>query len=161
MNIDADIRKVLEAVTDPEIPVISIEELGILREIVQEKNSITVFISPTYSGCPAMDIIAFDIKKAMAEKGYQNVEVKYQLSPAWTTDDISEIGREKLKNYGIAPPEKLMQNEKGLFQNEKNPSCPRCNSENTKLISLFGSTPCKSLHQCLDCQEPFDKFKCH
>jgi ring-1,2-phenylacetyl-CoA epoxidase subunit PaaD len=116
-----------------------------------------VFITPTYSGCPAMDAISIDIRLKLAEHGYKNVKITSVLSPAWTTDWMSEAGKQKLKAYGIAPPQ-YRSDKPGLTEN---PPCPQCHSHNTKLLSQFGSTACKALYQCNDCKEPFDYFKCH
>ncbi len=161
----------LDEVTDPEIPVLSIVDLGIVRKVKfnqqdQEDNNIEIFITPTYSGCPAMNVISIDVKMVMLENGYKNVNIIQQLSPAWTTDWMSAPGKEKLKAYGIAPPQTLSKNQFDrvnsiFFKDEVNAQCPQCNSNNTKLISQFGSTSCKALYQCNDCKEPFDYFKCH
>jgi ring-1,2-phenylacetyl-CoA epoxidase subunit PaaD len=152
---------ILEAVPDPEIPVLSIADLGIIRNVevnISDDGKIegAVTITPTYSGCPAMDVIAMQVKIALLEHGYTKIQVKQQLSPAWTTDWMTEKGKDKLKAYGIAPPSgKLNDTEEAKVQ------CPHCNSYNTGLLSQFGSTPCKALYKCNDCQEPFDYFKCH
>ncbi len=145
------IWEILETVSDPEIPVLSITDLGIVRNVTLENENIVVTITPTYSGCPAMDMIAVNIKLALAEAGFKNVLLKAVLAPAWTTDWMTKEGKEKLLKYGIAPPNKSS----GL------PHCPQCNSPHTKLLSQFGSTACKALYQCEDCKEPFDYFKCH
>ena len=159
--------KILETVTDPEVPILSVIDLGIIRN-VEITNSplgdsgIVITITPTYSGCPAMDVIRMNIKMILLENGFKNVEIKSQLSPAWTTDWMSETGKEKLKAYGIAPPNTNQQVcTPDAFQKEENIQCPLCNSYHTKLISRFGSTACKALYQCKDCKEPFDYFKCH
>jgi ring-1,2-phenylacetyl-CoA epoxidase subunit PaaD len=155
------IKSLLATVPDPEIPVISIEELGILRDVKIEDGKVKVYITPTYSGCPAMDMITVQIKAALQDAGYENVEVISLMSPAWTTDWISEEGRQKLKEYGIAPPAQKTSDPSFLHGEAPIIQCPICNSTNTELISLFGSTACKSLYKCLDCLEPFDYFKCH
>jgi ring-1,2-phenylacetyl-CoA epoxidase subunit PaaD len=161
------IYSLLEEVCDPEIPVLSILDLGIVRDVVIEPQQVTVIITPTYSGCPAMDVIAMDIKLSLRAKGVPYVNVKYTLEPAWTTDWMSESGKEKLKAYGIAPPQRKTDDANSariqslLFEGEMTVPCPRCQSENTTLMSEFGSTACKSLYQCDDCKEPFDHFKCH
>ena len=150
------IWQLLEEVVDPEVPVLSVLDLGIIRDIkfsAAQNNLIEVVITPTYSGCPAMDMIAMNIKLALVEHGYNNVKITSVLSPAWTTDWMTEAGKQKLKDYGIAPPAKSNQPE--------NVECPQCHSSNTKLLSQFGSTACKALYQCNDCKEPFDHFKCH
>jgi ring-1,2-phenylacetyl-CoA epoxidase subunit PaaD len=142
-------RQALEAVTDPEIPVVTIADLGILRGVALDGDTVEVTITPTYSGCPAMTVIARDIEAALAEAGVPRIRVRTTLSPAWTTDWITPAGRRKLAAYGIAPPQPTR------------PACPQCGSGETELISAFGSTPCKALHRCLACREPFDAFKCH
>lgn len=150
------IRQILETVTDPEIPVLTIADLGIIRDVkVNTDNSIEVVITPTYTGCPAMDMITMNIKMALLEKGYKNVKVTSVLSPPWTTDWISEEGKRKLREYGIAAPDKK------ILISKDGAECPQCRSSNTRLISEFGSTACKALYQCNDCKEPFDYFKCH
>lgn len=160
MNI-SEIRNILSQVPDPEIPVISIEELGILQDIKIEDNKIVVYITPTYNGCPAMDMITVNIKSALEDNGYNNVEVKLVLSPIWTTDWITEEGKKKLLEYGIAPPAERTTDLS--FIDGKSPSiaCPQCGSIDTEIISRFGSTACKSLYKCNQCLEPFDYFKCH
>lgn len=153
------IWQILEKITDPEIPVISIVDLGIVRGVKVNTN-IEVFITPTYSGCPAMDMISMNIKMELLQNGYTNVKLTQQLSPAWTTDWMTENGKEKLKEYGIAPPVGKTFDKKYL-EEELKVECPQCHSTNTKLLSQFGSTACKALYQCQDCREPFDYFKCH
>ncbi len=164
------IWSILETVTDPEIPVLSITDLGIVREVRFEQDiapssgdgCIEVIITPTYSGCPAMDMIAMNIRLALIEQGYRNIKITSVLSPAWTTDWMSEEGKRKLKEYGIAPPNPRQQVcTTELFQKEEAIECPRCNSYHTHRISEFGSTACKALYQCDECKEPFDYFKCH
>jgi ring-1,2-phenylacetyl-CoA epoxidase subunit PaaD len=152
------IWQILSTVTDPEIPVLTIIDLGIVRDVKQaEDGSIEVIITPTYTGCPAMDMITMDIKMKLLENGYKNIKVTSVLSPAWTTDWMSEEGKQKLKEYGIAPP---LSSGHSKWPDDNVP-CPLCRSTNTKLISEFGSTACKALYQCNDCKEPFDYFKCH
>jgi len=157
------IFKILEQVSDPEIPVLTILDMGIVRDVITDnRNNIEVIITPTYSGCPAMDAIAFDIKMKLIENGYTHFKVTYTLQPAWTTDWMSEEGKNKLKAYGIAPPQNISSRiNKLLFSQEEDIECPQCHSTNTKLLSEFGSTACKALYQCNDCKEPFDYFKCH
>lgn len=150
------IEEILRNVTDPEIPVLTIADLGILRGVNINEEGIEVIITPTYTGCPAMDMITMNIKMALLEEGYANVKVTSVLSPAWTTDWMSEKGKRKLEAYGIAPPS-IRSDRPGLTVIH----CPQCQSSNTRLISEFGSTACKSLYQCNDCKEPFDYFKCH
>ena len=156
------IFKILEEVTDPEIPVITIAELGILKEVkIQEDDSITVTITPTYTGCPAMDMITVNIKAVLQGYGYQKVEVISQLDPAWTTDQISAEGMEKLFAYGISPPVESTTDVSFLSGHAPLVTCPQCLSTKTQMISRFGSTPCKALYKCNVCLEPFDYFKCH
>jgi ring-1,2-phenylacetyl-CoA epoxidase subunit PaaD len=150
------IWQILETVCDPEVPVLSILDLGIVRSLKINGEDIEVIITPTYTGCPAMDMIAINIKLALIEHGYKKIKITSVLSPAWTTNWMSEEGKRKLKEYGIAPPYSRS-DETADFVIE----CPQCNSTNTKLISQFGSTACKALYQCNDCKEPFDYFKCH
>ena len=153
---------ILSSITDPEIPVLTLQDLGILRSVQLNNSSVTVSITPTYSGCPAMDMISMQIKMELLAAGYEVVYIEAILSPAWTTDWMSETGKEKLKAYGIAPPnirQQVCSND--LFAANEAVQCPQCNSYNTVLKSEFGSTACKSLYQCNDCKEPFDYFKCH
>jgi ring-1,2-phenylacetyl-CoA epoxidase subunit PaaD len=149
---------VLETVTDPEIPVLTIADLGVLRDVSVHGDVVDVTITPTYSGCPAMNMIMLDIETALAGAKI-NARVHTQLSPAWTTDWLSDAGRRKLAAFGIAPPVHTA-SRRALFGQE-HPICPRCSSADTELISEFGSTACKSLHRCRACREPFDAFKCH
>lgn len=156
------IKEILETVTDPEIPVLTIGDMGIIRDInVDENDKVTVTITPTYTGCPAMDMITVNIKAALQDAGFMNTEVLTVLSPEWTTDWISESGKKKLREYGIAPPAEKTTDTS--YIKGKNPvvACPLCGSVNTEMVSRFGSTPCKSLYRCKDCLEPFDYFKCH
>ncbi len=164
------IWSILNTVTDPEVPVLTILDLGIVRDvkIKEDINSpsgvggVDIFITPTYSGCPAMDVISMNIRMALLQHGITNISIKQVLSPAWTTDWMTEEGKQKLKAYGIAPPQyKQVVCEPELFGKEEAIQCPLCNSYNTRLVSQFGSTACKALYQCNDCKEPFDYFKCH
>lgn len=156
------IKSILSSVTDPEIPVITIEDLGVLRDVkIHSDNSIEVIITPTYSGCPAMEMITVNIKAALQDAGYDNVKVTSIISPSWTTDWMSEEGKRKLEAYGIAPPVEKTSDKSFLTGAVKVVRCPLCKSENTEMLSQFGSTPCKSLYRCKDCLEPFDYFKCH
>lgn len=159
----AEVWKWLEAVKDPEVPVLSILDLGIVRGVeVNEQGECTVIITPTYSGCPAMDVIGMNIRLALAGRGFSKVDVQLQLSPAWTTDWMSEEGKQKLKAYGIAPPQRLSSlSELGLFEEEPAIACPRCGSLDTRLVSRYGATACKAMYQCNHCHEPFEHFKCH
>jgi ring-1,2-phenylacetyl-CoA epoxidase subunit PaaD len=161
------IWSILGTVVDPEVPVLTVLDLGIVRDVKFSNTplgdgGIEVIITPTYTGCPAMDMITMNIRLALAEQGYKQVKVTSVLSPAWTTDWMTEAGREKLKQYGIAPPNPKQQvcNDK-LFAANEAVQCPQCNSYHTHRISEFGSTACKALYQCDDCKEPFDYFKCH
>jgi ring-1,2-phenylacetyl-CoA epoxidase subunit PaaD len=143
-------RQVAAAIPDPELPMLSIAELGILREVREEQGHIIVSIIPTYSGCPAMEAIALDIATALAKAGIGKVRVETVRQPAWSSDFISEAGRRTLREHGIAPPEP-----------GRPVLCPRCGAAAVEEISRFGATACKSLWRCLDCREPFDRFKCH
>lgn len=147
-------------IPDPEIPVIDIYELGVLRDISVNEEGVTVNISPTYSGCPAMKQIEDDIITIIKSHGIENVKVKQVYSPPWSTKLIKEEAREKLRKYGIAPPEEDTEDKNALLGKKKSITCPRCGSVNTKMISQFGSTACKALYQCQDCLEAFDYFKC-
>jgi ring-1,2-phenylacetyl-CoA epoxidase subunit PaaD len=156
-DLSARIFNLLADVPDPEIPAISLVDLGIIREIRDGAPPVLV-ITPTYSGCPASIAIHASIRAALDEAGLRDIAIKTELSPAWTTDWISAAGREKLRAYGIAPPESAQDR---LARRDAAPAlCPQCNSARTAEISRFGSTPCKALWRCLDCAEPFDRFKC-
>jgi len=146
-------------VVDPEIPVLTIADLGVLREVTVTDAGVEVAITPTYSGCPAMNMIALEIELALAREGFPNAKVRTVLSPAWTTDWMSEDGRRKLREYGIAPPVNGS-GRRALF-GEQQIECPQCGSVDTELLSEFGSTSCKALWRCKSCREPFDYFKCH
>ena len=151
----------LAEIPDPEIPVITIVDLGVLREVEVLSNKVIITITPTYTGCPAMKMFEDDIVKTLHDKGIKNVEIKMVYSPAWTTDWMSDEALEKLNKYGIAPPVKGSNDKGVLFENgPKIVQCPQCGSKNTVLKSQFGSTACKALYQCEDCLEPFDYFKC-
>jgi ring-1,2-phenylacetyl-CoA epoxidase subunit PaaD len=152
-------RRVAGAVVDPEIPVLTIADLGVLRDVRFVDGAIEISITPTYSGCPAMHAIEIEIETALAKANIAPVRIKTVLSPAWTTDWLSEDGRRKLTNYGIAPPVKGA-GRRALFGEDK-VVCPQCGSSITKEIAPFGSTSCKSLHRCTTCREPFEYFKCH
>ena len=145
MNED-DIRAVLETVMDPEIPVVSVVDLGIVRDVADDRVTIT----PTYSGCPATEVIERSIREALDAAGYRGVKVETELSPPWSTDWITDKGKAALNAYGISPPELA-----------KAATCPQCGSTETEEVSRFGSTPCKAQWRCKDCLEPFDRFKCH
>ncbi|ASM73856.1 MULTISPECIES: 1,2-phenylacetyl-CoA epoxidase subunit PaaD [Roseobacteraceae] len=146
----ADVWEWLDAVPDPEIPVISLVDLGIIRDVAWQDDTLIVTVTPTYSGCPATTIINLDIETALREHGIDKLQLKRQLSPAWTTGWLTDKGRAKLEDYGIAPPQAA-----GGPQ-----QCPHCKSQAVERISQFGSTPCKAQWRCTDCLEPFDYFKC-
>ena len=148
----------LDRVMDPEIPVISVVDLGIVRDVREGADGLEVVITPTYSGCPATRQIEQDICAALARAG-MDAKLRVVLSPAWTTDWISQAGREKLEGYGIAPPAGKT-GKQAIFGAEPQVACPRCGSVRTEMISEFGSTPCKALWRCGECREPFDYFKC-
>ena len=154
------IYQLLEQVSDPEVPVLSVLDLGVVRNVVVEKGVAYITITPTYSGCPAMNTIATDIRFKLLAEGYKDVRIDTILSPAWTTDWLSEAGKQKLEDYGIAPPVQPLNSMNELFAKDVVVRCPLCKSENTKLVSQFGSTACKAHYQCVDCKEPFDYFKC-
>lgn len=155
-----EIWDVLKNIPDPEIPVISIVELGIARDVnLVDNKTVEVIITPTYSGCPAMDAIETDIKAELTRLGFTEVTVKLVYSPAWTTDWMSEEGKRKMREYGISTPEKTCGGVAPPLE-DAIVICPQCKSKNTRLISQFGSTSCKALYQCNDCKEPFDHFKC-
>ena len=143
------------SVVDPEVPVLSIDDLGVLREVTVTDDGFDVFITPTYSGCPAMDAIREDVVRALSAAGFGDVRVKLVLSPAWTTDWISAVGRSKLKEYGIAPPAPAT----GPVSLRLSVKCPHCGSLDTREVAHFGSTSCKALFVCRGCGEPFDHFK--
>ena len=151
----------LEEINDPEVPVLSIIDLGIVRDVKMNEEELEIVITPTYTGCPAMDMIAATIKIQLATLGFKKIKITQALSPAWTTDWMSEAGKRKLKEYGIAPPNPKQQVCDPKLFSEETVQCPHCNSYHTHRISEFGSTACKSLYKCDDCKEPFDYFKCH
>jgi len=160
---NASIWALLQDVTDPEIPVLTLEDLGVIRDVqVARENGedrVTVVITPTYSGCPAMTTMEIDIRDRLMRAGYGAVSVRTVLSPAWTTDWLTERGRDKLRAYGIAPPDEAA-GKRALMGDDPTIVCPHCGSKDTRQISEFGSTACKALHQCNACLEPFDYFKC-
>lgn len=153
----------LGEVNDPEVPVLSVTDLGIIRDVeISDAGEVTVIITPTYTGCPAMDVISMNVRMKLLEHGYKKINIKTVLSPPWTTDWMTAEGKNKLKSYGIAPPNPRQQVcTPDLFAEDESVQCPRCNSYNTTMISRFGSTACKALYKCEDCHEPFDYFKCH
>jgi ring-1,2-phenylacetyl-CoA epoxidase subunit PaaD len=151
-NAEREVWSWLEEIMDPEIPVLSICDLGIVRNVQSDGAELVVTITPTYSGCPAMAVITDEIRAALQNRGITRFRIETQLSPAWTTDWLSEKGRERLREYGIAPPR----------PKSSGPiACPHCGSPSTRLVSQFGSTPCKAIYVCDSCREPFDHFKCH
>ncbi len=147
-------------VSDPEIPVLTLADLGVIRSIEIGTDSLTVGIAPTYSGCPATEFIEQNVIEELQQNGFSQVRTKRVLSPAWTTDWISDEGREKLQGYGIVPPDKAAESKRALFHQDLQIACPRCSSLNTSKVSEFGSTPCKSSYKCDECLEPFEYFKC-
>jgi|TARA_R110002096_G_scaffold129715_10_gene278650 ring-1,2-phenylacetyl-CoA epoxidase subunit PaaD len=155
----ADVRSVLEDVRDPEIPILTIADLGILRDVAIENGEIVIVITPTYSGCPAMNTIEQDIRAALDAAGIAPVRIETRLAPAWTTDWLSAAGRCKLLEVGIAPPAERSTN-KRLLGAAPAIACPQCGSQATERVSEFGSTACKALYRCRECLEPFDYFKC-
>ena len=146
-------------VVDPEIPVLTIADLGVLRDVALNDGRVEVTITPTYSGCPAMNMIALEIELALERAGFRGSTVRTVLSPAWTTDWMSEDGRRKLRDYGIAPP--IASSSRRALFGVEHIVCPQCGSGDTELLSEFGSTSCKALWRCKSCREPFDYFKCH
>jgi ring-1,2-phenylacetyl-CoA epoxidase subunit PaaD len=161
MYTEKEVWQLLEQIPDPEIPVISIVELGIVRYLEVSEKNINITITPTYSGCPAMWQIEKDIDLFLKEKGFEKVVIKTSISPAWTTDWIPEKALEKLNSYGIATPQKTTLSKKELLSGvPQNIKCPICKSTNTSIVSIFGSTACKALYKCNSCKEVFDYFKC-
>jgi len=148
----------LADVPDPEIPVLSIMDLGIVRDVACD-GGVVVSLSPTYSGCPATEVIETSVIAALEDRGIVDVAVQRVLSPPWTTDWISDAGREKLRAYGIAPPERGG-SKRALLQSQRIVACPQCESQDTELVSEFGSTACKASYRCTECLEPFEYFKC-
>lgn len=158
-EIDEVLYTILDAVSDPEIPVLSIVQMGVVRKATLEDGIAHIEITPTYSGCPAMDVIGEDVRKTLHDAGFE-AKVKLVLSPPWTTDWLTEQARAALLEYGIAPPLQADADKAVLGGAERMVVCPQCKSNNTKMLSAFGSTACKALFRCLDCLEPFDYFKC-
>jgi ring-1,2-phenylacetyl-CoA epoxidase subunit PaaD len=159
----ATIYSYLEEIKDPEVPVLSIIDLGMVRDVIlHNDDEMEVVITPTYTGCPALDVISMNIRIMLSTLGFKQIKITEVLSPAWTTDWMSEEGKRKLKKYGIAPPNPKQQVcSYKLFEADEAVQCPNCDSYHTHRISEFGSTSCKALYKCDDCQEPFDYFKCH
>jgi ring-1,2-phenylacetyl-CoA epoxidase subunit PaaD len=160
---DADLRRrawnAAATVVDPEIPVLTIADLGVLREVSVSDGHVEIAITPTYSGCPAMNMIALEIELALEREGFHKPSIRTVLSPAWTTDWMSEDGRRKLREYGIAPP--LPASSRRALFGVQEVACPQCGSKDTEQLAEFGSTSCKALWRCKSCREPFDYFKCH
>jgi ring-1,2-phenylacetyl-CoA epoxidase subunit PaaD len=154
------ILNALSEIPDPEIPVISIVELGVIREIKNDDTSVEITMTPTYSGCPAMKQMEDDVRKKMKEEGFETIKIKTTYNPPWTTDWLNEAAKLKLQKYGIAPPEESTTDKSFLTNKPKFITCPRCKSKNTVMVSQFGSTACKALYKCNDCLEAFDYFKC-
>jgi ring-1,2-phenylacetyl-CoA epoxidase subunit PaaD len=157
VSAESKLRATVGAVPDPEIPVLTLDDLGIVRDLRVDGESVVVAITPTYSGCPALDPIREDVERAVRAHGYEDVQVRTELSPAWTTDWMSAEGRRKLRAYGIAPPAGPAGMGCPLVDAEV--ACPRCGSTRTRQISRFGATPCQAHFACEDCEEPFDHFK--
>ncbi len=160
-SLQTDAWRIAAAVADPEVPVLTIEDLGVLRSVVVDGENVRVDITPTYSGCPAMDTIRDDVILALTAAGYAQVDVRLVLSPAWTTDWMSDAGKQKLSQYGIAPPSGRSALSSGPIRLTISVRCPRCGSLDTREVSRFGSTSCKALFECRACLEPFDHFKVH
>ncbi|MEW1992709.1 1,2-phenylacetyl-CoA epoxidase subunit PaaD [Microbacterium sp. NPDC078849] len=160
-DVEAQAWRIAAAVPDPEVPVLTIEDLGVLRAVELRGERVVVDITPTYSGCPAMDTIRDDVVLALTAAGFGDVEVRLVLSPAWTTDWMSDAGKLKLREYGIAPPSGRAAMPAGPIRLALSVRCPRCGSLDTREVSRFGSTSCKALYECRACLEPFDHFKVH
>ncbi len=153
-------RAAAARVVDPEVPVLTIDDLGILHDVaIDETGKVTVTILPTYSGCPAMGVIALGVETELAKDGFEDMQVRLSNAPAWSTERMSEAAREKLRAYGISPPERVW-GKRALFAPSSSVDCPRCGASDTERISEFGSTACKALWRCRACREPFDHFKC-
>lgn len=160
METRKEIFSLLNEIPDPEIPVISIVELGVIRDVQVNGKNIDVTITPTYSGCPAMKQMEDDVRKKLKDNGFENVKLNTIYNPPWTTDWLSKEAKQKLQDYGIAPPEESTSDKSFLTNKPKHITCPRCKSKNTVMVSQFGSTACKALYKCNDCLEAFDYFKC-
>jgi len=161
MSFKEKIFSILSEIPDPEIPVITIVELGVVRDAVElPDNSVEITITPTYSGCPAMKQMEDDVVSKLKENGFKEVKIRMVYSPAWTTDWLTTEAKLKLQQYGIAPPEESTSDKSFITGKHKAVTCPRCKSKNSVLISQFGSTACKALYKCTDCLETFDYFKC-
>lgn len=160
MRTKEDIYSLLHEIPDPEIPVISIVELGVIREVIPNDKNIEVTMTPTYSGCPAMKQMEDDVRRKLTENGFENVKINTVFNPPWTTDWLSQEARQKLQDYGIAPPEENTTDKSFLTNKPRHVTCPRCKSKDTVMVSQFGSTACKALYKCNECLEAFDYFKC-
>ncbi len=161
MKTQEEIRALLAEIPDPEIPVITIAELGVIRKIILiSETNIEVTLTPTYSGCPAMKQMEDDVRTKLIENGFTEIKFVFSYNPPWTTDWLSNEAKQKLQDYGIAPPEESTADKSFLSGKPKQITCPRCKSKQTKMISQFGSTACKALYKCGDCLEAFDYFKC-
>jgi len=161
MKTEKDILSLLSEIPDPEIPVITIVELGVIRKVIlNSQTNIEVIITPTYSGCPAMKQMEDDVKSKLSENGFSEIKITMVYNPPWTTDWLSEEAKLKLQKYGIAPPEENTTDKSFLTGKPKSVTCPRCKSKHTSMISQFGSTACKALYKCNECLEVFDYFKC-
>ena len=161
MTTAAELRSVLGAVCDPEIPVITIEDLGVLRDVQVDGERVLVTLTPTYSGCPALQEIEADVRSALAGSGHTDVEVRTVLAPAWTTDWMTERGRQALHEHGIAPPGRRPAGPVPVRIGPPRLTCPQCGSADTEELTRFGSTSCKSMWRCRSCREPFDHFRAH
>lgn len=153
-------REIAAAVPDPELPMVTVADLGILRDVAAEDGRLVVTITPTYSGCPALPEIAHDLRHRLSRAGFAEVIVRIALAPAWSSDWISAEGRRKLAAYGIAPPAPAVASPRRVLHADRPAACPHCNSTDTESVSEFGSTPCKALYRCRECLEPFEYFKC-
>jgi ring-1,2-phenylacetyl-CoA epoxidase subunit PaaD len=160
MKTVTEIYTLLDEVKDPEIPVLTVNDMGIIRDVNWNQDVLEVTITPTYTGCPAMDLIETQIKEELTKHDLNNHKVLMTLSPPWSTDWITEDGLRKLEEFGIAPPVKGTADKRTLFAEAPKPRCPYCKSKKTEMVSAFGSTACKSQYKCTDCLEPFDYFKC-
>lgn len=159
MSVLAEAWAVLSNVPDPEVPALSLPDLGVVREVIERERGVEVVLTPTYSGCPATEAIERSVVQALDDAGLGPVAVSRRLAPPWTTDWISPAGREKLRAYGIAPPGHLVGGEAPLHFRPRSVHCPRCDSGDTERLSAFGSTACKALYRCRACREPFEHFK--
>jgi ring-1,2-phenylacetyl-CoA epoxidase subunit PaaD len=159
-DVEGQVWSLLATVADPEIPVLSVLDLGIVRDVEVTGAGVSVTITPTYSGCPAMGTIELDIRRALEAAGFGAVGIRIVLSPAWTSDWLTDAGREKLRAFGIAPPAATTSSKRALLGVDAHVACPRCGSTETELLSAFGSTACKALFRCRLCLDPFDHFKC-